>query len=256
MYRWPAIDRVAFATRQTSGACCDVAADPQPAPAQLNDSPERAVDVILKRRSAQRFDPGYTMSDAAFQRLMDRLAASPAAPWDVWKFAPRIHPLLFVHRVKGLAPGLYVFPRSARAESELRAALKPGFLWRQQGRLFLLEQGDCGRVAATVSCHQAIARDCCFSLGMLSEFEGLVRADPWRYRQLHWEAGLLGHVLYLQAEAAGLRGTGVGCCFDDVVHELAGLRDLSFASLYHFCAGRPLVDERIVTLPPYPERNL
>jgi SagB-type dehydrogenase family enzyme len=256
MYRWPAIDCVAFATRQRSGACSDAAAEPQTAPSQWNGSPMHAVDVILKRRSAQRFDPGYTMSAAVFQRLTDSLAVSPAVPWDVWNFAPRTHPLLFVHRVEGLAPGLYVFPRRAGAESELRATLKPGFLWEQKGRLFLLEPGYCERVAVTVSCHQAIARDCCFSLGMLSEFEGIVKADPWRYRQLHWEAGLVGHVLYLEAEAAGLRGTGVGCYFDDVVHELAGLRGLSFASLYHFCVGRPLMDERIMTLPPYPERNL
>ena len=105
-----------------------------------------------------------------------------------------------------------------------------------------------------MSCHQAIAADGCFSLGMLAEFEPLVEANPWRYRQLHWEAGLLGHVLYLEAEAAGIRGTGIGCYFDDVFHELLGLETGCFQSLYHFTAGYPLTDERITTLPPYPDR--
>ena len=81
-----------------------------------------------------------------------------------------------------------------------------------------------------------------------------LRDAPWRYRQLHWEAGLLGHVLYLEAEAAGLRATGIGCFFDDAFHELLGLRDRTFQSLYHFTVGRPLVDERIITLPPYSHR--
>ena len=90
---------------------------------------------------------------------------------------------------------------------------------------------------------------------MLAEFDTPVRSEPWRYRQLHWEAGLLGQVLYLEAEAAGLRGTGIGCFFDDVCHELLGLQGTAFQSLYHFTVGFPLVDERIASLPPYPESN-
>ena len=90
---------------------------------------------------------------------------------------------------------------------------------------------------------------------MLSEFEPIVAANPWRYRQLHWEAGLLGHVLYLEAEAAGLRGTGIGCYFDDAVHSLLGIRTMQFQALYHFTVGRPLTDDRIRTLPAYPGRQ-
>jgi SagB-type dehydrogenase family enzyme len=37
------------------------------------------------------------------------------------------------------------------------------------------------------------------------------------------EAGLVGQVLYLEAEAAGVRGTGIGCFFDDPVHQAFGL---------------------------------
>ena len=40
------------------------------------------------------------------------------------------------------------------------------------------------------------------------------------YRRLFWECGLIGQVLYLEAEAAGVRGTGIGCFYDD-----AGARD-------------------------------
>jgi hypothetical protein len=68
---------------------------------------------------------------------------------------------------------------------------------------------------------------------------------------LHWEAGVLGQVLYLEAEAAGLRGTGMGCYFDDVVHELLGLTGDRFQDLYHFTAGGPVDDRRLTTSPPY-----
>jgi rhodanese-related sulfurtransferase len=82
-----------------------------------------------------------------------------------------------------------------------------------------------------------------------------VRADPWRYKQLHWEAGLIGQVLYLEAESLGFRGTGIGCYFDDSMHEVLGLKDITFQSLYHFTVGAGLVDSRIQTEPPYGDRN-
>ena len=121
--------------------------------------------------------------------------------------------------------------------------------------LFRLQAGKWQKLARVVSCQQAIAADSCFSLGMLAEFEHTIQQDAWRYRQLHWEAGLLGHVLYLEAEMLELRGTGIGCFLDDAFHELLGLRSRHFQSLYHFTVGRALTDTRISTLPPYPERT-
>ncbi|MFW5853769.1 MAG: nitroreductase, partial [Thermodesulfobacteriota bacterium] len=53
------------------------------------------------------------------------------------------------------------------------------------------------------------------------------------------------------AEAHGVRGTGIGCFFDDPVHELLGLKDSTFQSLYHFTVGDPVEDERLSTYPPY-----
>lgn len=82
--------------------------------------------------------------------------------------------------------------------------------------LFWLLQEDAQRLAAQVSCQQGIAGDSAFSLGMLAEFEGRLRQGRRRwYPRLFWEAGVVGQVLYLEAEAAGVRGTGIGCFFDD-----------------------------------------
>jgi len=63
--------------------------------------------------------------------------------------------------------------------------------------------------------------------------------------------GVIGQMLYLEAEAAGVRGTGIGCFFDDPVHDILGLKDRSFQSLYHFTIGHPVEDTRIATLPAY-----
>lgn len=73
----------------------------------------------------------------------------------------------------------------------------------------------------------------------------------WLYPRLFWEAGMTGQVLYLEAERAGVRGTGIGCYFDDVAHELFGLRESGYQSLYHFTIGGPVDDPRLRALPPY-----
>ncbi len=66
----------------------------------------------------------------------------------------------------------------------------------------------------------------------------------------------LGNALFKSGQAAEsihLRGTGIGCYFDDGVHELIGLveDDHTFQSLYHFTIGKALTDNRLQTLPPY-----
>jgi SagB-type dehydrogenase family enzyme len=258
MYDWPVIAAATAASRQQTIAPAEEYRTNYPPLAR--SSAEPAARVILNRRSAQRFDARYTMSSAELYRMLDCLLPRAIAPWDLWPHVPRLHPILFVHRIEGLEAGLYALPRRPEAETELRTALRAEFAWQRETSapahlpLYRLLTADCRAAARTLSCHQAIAADGCFSLGMLAEFEGPVRSDPWCYRELHREAGLLGQVLYLEAEAAGLRGTGIGCYFDDAVHEVLGLRDTRFQSLYHFTIGRPLTDARITTQPPYPAR--
>ena len=141
----------------------------------------------------------------------------------------------------------------------LRSALRADFLWkRPEGcpeylPLFELVEGDFREQAQGVSCHQEIAGDGAFSLGMIAEFSESIRAaGAWWYRKLFWESGLLGQVLYLEAEAAGVRGTGIGCYFDDAFHNLLGLGGDSFQSLYHFTVGGPVDDPRLITSRPIP----
>ncbi|GAX60899.1 nitroreductase [Candidatus Scalindua japonica] len=101
------------------------------------------------------------------------------------------------------------------------------------------------------SCQQDIAGDGAFSVGMITKFKENIEKNCFSYRRLFWETGMIGQILYLEAEVHSLRGTGIGCFFDDVVHKLLGLNDNSYQSLYHFTMGGALEDKRITTLPPY-----
>jgi hypothetical protein len=58
-------------------------------------------------------------------------------------------------------------------------------------------------------------------------------------------------VLYLEAEASGIRATGIGCFFDDATHELFGLAGDRYQVLYHFTMGGAVDDPRLQTIPPY-----
>jgi len=256
MYRWAVIAGVAAATRKPVTSAARWTPAPLPPLARIDDMP--AAILLRQRRSAQHFDRTRELDAASFYRMLDAVLPRDTAPWDVWAFEPRLHPVLFVHRVTGIAPGIYALPRDAAAEARMRKAMRQDFMWTKPAGcpahlpLYCLIETQTGKAARTVSCHQAIAADGAFSLAMLAEFEQPLATAPWRYRQLFWEAGLIGQVLYLEAEAAGVRGTGIGCYFDDVCHELFGLEGTSFQSLYHFTVGAPLVDERIASRPPYP----
>lgn len=259
MYRWPVIDDVAHATVD-AGVALDVATLAT-LPTLTHKRDAAAVTLIKQRRSAQRFDPTHVISAEEFYHLLDSVLPRQTAPWDALPFASRIHPVLFVHRVADLAPGLYALPRRSDAKEALQAAMRADFAWTRVEHcpahlpLFQLATADCTQLARTVHCHQAIAATSCFALGMLAEYEDIIVAQPWRYRQLHWEAGLLGQVLYLEAENLGLRGTGIGCFFDEAFHDLLGLTEKRFQSLYHFTVGRALLDARITTQPPYPQHQ-
>ena len=130
-----------------------------------------------------------------------------------------------------------------------------GKLWRSwppRCRSGGWDKGTCAILRGRLSCQQDIAADGAFSLGMLARFEPVLRergAAAWR--ELFWESGMIGQALYLAAEAAGVRGTGIGCYFDDVLHRALGLTGHDWQSLYHFTIGNPVEDLRLRTAPPY-----
>jgi hypothetical protein len=149
---------------------------------------------------------------------------------------------------------LYFLPRDGDDVSILKPTFSKDFVWQPIDapfEFYRLVTGNVRQAAKTLSCHQPIASDSAFSLGMLARFAGNIQTEAWRYRRLFWEAGLLGQILYLEAEAAGIRGTGIGCFFDDAVHGVLGLQDNDWQSLYHFTLGTPLDDGRLETQPAY-----
>lgn len=226
---------------------------PKPVP-QGNGADPPATRVILQRRSAQAFDGQSVMPNAVFRQILSTLLPGGSPVWRMWDLPPRVHPILMVHRVEGVAPGLYILPRSEAGLTGLGEAMRREFHWTSADAalpLYQLVAANAQRTARTVSCHQDIASNSAFTLLFAAEFDGPLAENPAAYRHLHWEAGMLGHCATLEAEAAGWRGTGIGCFFDDADHEVLGLADSRYQVIYHYAVGMALEDARITTLPAY-----
>jgi SagB-type dehydrogenase family enzyme len=214
-----------------------------------------ATDIIRRRRSATAFDRSASVTRNQFLNMLDKtLPRMDCAPFDTELIEPSSHLLVFVHRVVDLRPGLYFFIRAEKDFDRIKQLSRDDFLWapvEPDVPLYLLAQGNFMQQAMMVSCHQEIAGFSAFSLGMISKFKEVITDAPYRYRHLFWETGMVGQVLYLEAEAQGARGTGIGCFFDDAVHEIMGFKDNQYQSLYHFTVGKPIEDTRLTTYAAY-----
>ncbi len=254
---WPVVDQAALFCRKPP--------TPSPAPIPFRPSSLGSIapnigDVVRRRRSAQRMDGTTILSREKFCAML--VAALPGAepllstfPWPA-----RVTLVLFIHHVEGVEPGLYLLQRDEEIARRLRAAASPAFDWESVElpglELLRLSRGSFEREATRTACLQALVGKGCFSVAMIADFDKtLIEQGGFGYRRLHWEAGLIGQAFYLWASAAGLAGTGVGCFFDDEVHALLGLapEQNEFQDIYHFSVGAPLEDQRMLTLPAYPD---
>jgi len=268
-YPWEIIDMVSDACEEQKSDCDLEKPSTQlfsvTHPVPVNDVKQErkntflAGHIIRQRRSAVAMDGVTSITKTQFYEMLSRVIPVVGSMlWDSIAQRPFIHLGLFVHRVVGLIPGLYALVRDPEKQSLLQTSMHAEFQWKtplecpQSLPLFLLEEKEVQNLAASVSCGQDIAGAGAFSCGMLAEFEEPIRrfGAHW-YRRLFWETGMIGQVLYLEAEAKGVQATGIGCFFDNPVHDVFGLTGHAFQSLYHFTIGGSVEDDRLSTLPSY-----
>ncbi|XP_073045213.1 uncharacterized protein [Primulina eburnea] len=271
---WDIIYRTAKATEKALITCRGQVNEPFRSSRTISENSYEGFslsEVVRKRRSAVDMDGVTSMARETFYQILLHCMPSGlveggskqrrqlALPFRVLPWDSEVHAVLFVHRVVGLPNGLYFLVRNEDHLDELRMVTRSEFSWVKPDAcpndlpLFELLQGDCRELSRRLSCHQDIASDGCFSLGMVACLERNLRdIGAWMYPRLFWETGVLGQVLYLEAHAVGVSATGIGCFFDDPVHEILGLKGLKYQSLYHFTIGTPVLDKRIMSLPAYP----
>jgi len=225
---YPSIDGIHNATKLSNRAERSIpAAEPAPdsAPVSTPVTTMRTFgEVARTRRSALNF-LGGTLSISLPQ--LSAILAAATRPFCV-DFAARFVQLyLYAHRVDGLQPGVYRF-RTEHAE------LEP------------IRTGDQRVVAAGLSLGQELAGNACVAFSMIGDLDRAGRAHGNRgYRYVHFEAGAIGHRLYLAAEALGLGATGIGAFYDDEVNRYLNLTPAQGQVVYHFAIGYPVPDPRL-----------
>jgi hypothetical protein len=172
---------------------------------------------------------------------------------------------VFVHRVDGLVSGQYVLIRDSSFAHKLQHEILRVEEWTKVTEtLILIRQGNVQNDAKTVSCDQEIASDGAFTVGAFANVSNM-EGGPHQYRRMYWEAGAIGHLLYLDSTGVGWGSTGIGC-FEDVPMRKLWVKEdeddgkkaqslsshfENFLPLYHVAVGKPKKDSRIVDLPPY-----
>jgi SagB-type dehydrogenase family enzyme len=233
---YSSIDGIHNATKLNSSAFPGIsAAEPAPTgsgeitlprPASATVSMTRTFgEVARKRRSALNFLGGMqSMSLAQLSAILAVTTPPLCADFAGERF---VQIYLYVHRVEGLQPGVYRF-------------------WPEHTELEPVKNGDQRVAAAGLSLGQDLAGNACVAFSMIGDLDRACRAHGDRgYRYVHFEAGAIGHRLYLAAEALGLGATGIGAFYDDEVHRYLNLAPEQGQVVYHFAIGYPVRDPRL-----------
>jgi SagB-type dehydrogenase family enzyme len=229
---YPLIDGIHEVTKLGNSQHVGIAAA-EPAPTGTGEiklpppasSPRTFGEVARKRRSALDFVGGTrSISLAQLSAILAVTAQPLAADFASTRF---IQLFLYAHHVDGLQAGVYRF-------------------WQERAELENIRSGDQRVAAAGLSLGQDLAGNACVAFSMIGNLERAVRVHGDRgYRYVHFEAGAVGHRLYLAAEALGLGATGIGAFYDDEVHHYLKLVPGQGQVVYHFAIGYPVPDSRL-----------
>ncbi len=193
----------------------------------FNPSPFNAFEIIDKRRSALGFKEKFIKKDE-FLDILDKTLPRNIPPFDTKVTLNKVNLVVFVNRVDGIESGIYFFDR-------------------EKNKLSLIEKGDFSEAAKFINCVQDLGKDSAFSISMVIDKKHINK--EYKYKLAMFEAGMIGHILYLEAEAKGYRGCGIGCFFDDLV-SIDILGNENILTLYGFSIGEPVIDERLIPIRP------
>ncbi|MFI5341676.1 MAG: SagB family peptide dehydrogenase [Candidatus Methylomirabilales bacterium] len=167
-------------------------------PSGESDVPSDSVtEVILRRGSTRRF-ARRPLALAQLSTLLDRATRGVPADFLDPPGVTLIAPYVIVHAVEGLAPGAYVYHRTAHV-------------------LELLHEGDFRDQAGYLGLEQELPAEASVNVYCLADLHAiLARFGNRGYRAAQLEGGILGGKLYLAAYAERLGASGLTFYDDDV----------------------------------------
>jgi SagB-type dehydrogenase family enzyme len=228
---YPLIERIHAATKLLTGAAIPSLGQPKESGhGEISLPPHASTDrkfgdIVRTRRSALDFRGEEKC--ISLSQLATLLSSTKEPLFADFATARFVHLYLYVHRVAGLAPGVYRF-------------------WPEHAELEKIKEGHQSLVAAALSLGQELAGNACVAFSMIGDFENAAsRYGDRGYRYVHFEAGAIGQRMYLAAEALGLGATGIGAFFDEEVNRYLSLAPEIGQVVYHFAIGYPVTDPRL-----------
>ncbi len=200
-----------------------------------------AQEIIQNRRSALGYLPEF-IDKKELLDMLDKTLPRNIPPFNTNAHFNNIDIVIFINRVNGLESGIYYYSRNN--------LLKHNFT-QIEDRLFLIEKGDFSEASKFINCTQDLGKFSSVSFSFVADFEKITK--NYHYKLTLEEAGMIGHILYLEAEAKGIRGCGIGCFFDDLINE--EILNFKLQAVYNFTIGVPLIDERIIKVSPKEAKN-
>ena len=194
-------------------------------PISFNPSIFNAFEIIKNRRSALEYKQKY-IKKKEFLDILDKTLPRNIPPFDTNAILNKINFVIFANRIEGLEEGIYYFDRN-------------------ENSLEIIEKGDFSEAAKFVNCIQDLGKDSAFTISMIIDKNEI--KEDFYYKLAMFEAGIIGQILYLEAEAKNIRGCGIGCFFDDLI-SIEILNNPDILTLYDFSIGEPIVDERIIPI--------
>ena len=195
-----------------------------------------AEEIIQNRRSALGFIPEY-IDKKELLDMLDKTLPRNLPPFNINAHFNNIDIILFINRVNGLESGIYYYSRNN--------LLHHNFI-QIEDRLYLIEKGDFSKASKFINCTQDLGEFSSVSFSFVADFKKITK--NYHYKLTLQEAGMIGHILYLEAEAKGIRGCGIGCFFDDLIND--EILNGKLQAVYNFTIGVPLIDERIIRIDP------
>jgi SagB-type dehydrogenase family enzyme len=226
------IDSIHIATKQSNPESTNVAFEEPAATGSgevallpLASSSRSFGEVARMRRSALDFVGGQqSISPVELSAILACTTQPLSADFTGARF---IQLYVYAHLVDGLQPGVYRF-------------------WPERAELEQMKSGDQRVAAAALSLGQNLAGNSCVTFSMIGDLDRATSIFCDRgYRYVHFEAGAIGHRMYLAAEALELGATGIGAFYDDEVNRHLNLTPQQGQVVYHFAVGYPVPDPRI-----------
>ena len=200
-----------------------------------------AEEIIQNRRSTLGYIPEY-IDKKDLLDMLDKTLPRKLPPFNTNAHFNNIDIVLFVNRVNGLESGIYYYSRNN--------LMKHNFI-QIEDRLYLIEKGDFSKASKFINCTQDLGEFSSVSFSFVADFKKITK--NYHYKLTLQEAGMIGHILYLEAEAKGIRGCGIGCFFDDLINN--EILNGKLQAVYNFTIGVPLIDERIIKITPKEAKN-